>query len=929
MTTPLVLGPSLLDPRIYASALAEMAEKSKKAIYQRDFPAWQYDVLGERTYEKMERIGEDVLFGKKNRTLIKSANGTSKDLALDTPILTTKGWSTMGDLREGDYVFDEKGLPTRVIVKSEIMHNPCYRITFDDGSSFIAGEGHLWNTISRADRSRACKSPGGVKDWRDHWDRSTTLKTHQIADTVGGRTKNHLVPLASPLVYAERDDLPIDPYVLGAWIGDGTTIRAEITCNYAVDGYVIDRIQASGYEMYHRIKDPLRPYSYMAVSDARLNGNLTSRFKLDLRKSGVLGNKHIPEAYFSASIEQRIELLRGLMDTDGWADVRGRQAGFGQSDEGIIRQFEELLSGLGVRFSTTSAMPKVGNRAWTVKFRPWFDPFTPGERKSKVFTSGSDKQASRSTGRTIVSVEPTLTVPTACISVEGESMLYLAGRTLVPTHNTYQAARWAMWWVTAFPPEESLAIITAPTLRQVEQGVFHYMKTSFGKVKGNAALANVPMPWPGWISEKGLWNYRTEGGNIALALAAVPSPSDAVSTFQGIRREGGRSLIELDEAGGVSKEIFTAIEALITSGGARMVGIGNPDRKATPFHHSFTNPDMAKEYNLHTISAYDLPSMTGEIVYPDNPEKQANMMKGLTGSDWICHKERVWQKGGEIYFDDALQQERRAGGTPNGVFLAKVLGEFPGDADNTFFPEDYISRAMHETEIEPDVDTPIVMGVDVAVEGDDESVVYVNRGGQIRLFGDTVTYMDGSEQRTTTGIWSKEDGVTAARRIHAIAMHLGANVIHIDGGGVGAPIASFLLRSAEFANRTYEVLVIKGANSSSDIRRWRNFRDEMHEYFSDRMRDGDIDLAPDDDTLKDELMLITYDLVSNAIKITPKRKMRTMLGGSPDRADAAMYAGIDSAKIIERGQPAPDGTIIVEEARQSTRFERYGDGYPV
>lgn len=486
----------------------------------------------------------------------------------------------------------------------------------------------------------------------------------------------------------------------------------------------------------------------------------------------------------------------------------------------------------------------------------------------------------------------------------GEAALYgPKSRTLIKSANgtgkSYQAARWVMWWTTAFDPvEENLAIMTAPTGRQVEQGLMMYIKQAHGAAKVKAARGE-GAAWPGWVSEKGLWQYRTPGGNISLAIAAVPSPQDAVSTFQGIRREGGRSLLVLDEAGGVHEKIFTAIEALTTAGESRMVGIGNPDKRGTEFYTKFTNEAEKKEAQLFTISAYDLPTMTGEVVYPEDPEKEARMLKGLTSAAWVAHKERVWMTGGELYFDDKIGEERRAGGTPNGRFKAKVLGEFPGDADNTFFSEDHINKAI-ATDIEPREGERPVLGCDIATTGDDESVVYVNRGGHLRIFDKTISYMDGKEQRETTGSWSKEDTLTAARRIHAIAKYTDAREVRIDGNAVGSGVATDLMRLEEFDDKNYDVIRVVGSYSSSDIARWRIWRDEIHDHFADQMRDGLLDIDPADTQLRDELMLITYELVSGAIKISKKSDMKTVLGGSPDRADAAMYAVLDTAPILER-----------------------------
>lgn len=506
-------------------------------------------------------------------------------------------------------------------------------------------------------------------------------------------------------------------------------------------------------------------------------------------------------------------------------------------------------------------------------------------------------------------------------------------RTLIKSANgtskTYQAARWSMWWVTCFPPEESLAIITGPTLRQVEEGIFHYMKTSYGKVKAAALADGKQMPWPGWITEQSEWKYRTGGGNTTLALGRVPGASDAVSTFQGMRREGGRNLLVLDEAGGVSEAIYTAIEAMITSDEARMVGIGNPDKRGTEFYNKFTIESEKAEYNLHTISAYDLPSMTGEVVYPDDPAKQALMLKGLTTAKWVCHKERVWMTGGEMYLDEQLGYMRRAGGTPNGRFRAKVLGEFPGDADNTFFAEDHINKAR-ETIIIPADDTRPTLGVDIATTGNDESVVYVNTGGHLRVFDKKIPYMDGDQRRETTGVWTKEDTLTAARRIHAIAKYTNAAEVRVDGNAVGSGVTTDLMRLDEFADKTYAVISVVASRSSSNLARWRIWRDEIHEYFADQMRDGLLDIDPADTALRDELMLITYTLVNGAVKIDKKSDMKTVMGGSPDRADAAMYAVLNAQAITDNPLAGmnPGDKLLVNPAELA--FERrHRVGMPV
>lgn len=482
------------------------------------------------------------------------------------------------------------------------------------------------------------------------------------------------------------------------------------------------------------------------------------------------------------------------------------------------------------------------------------------------------------------------------------------------TAKTYTAGRWATHHITAFDPRESLVIATAPTLKQVELGIFAYIKSQYGYVKAQALQRGESMPWPGWVSEQNEWKWNASaGGSERLAVARVPGPSDAVSTFQGLRKQGGRNLILLDEAGGVSHDIYTAIEALMTSGEGRMVGIGNPDRRGTPFFDAFNDPRLAAEYDLHTISAYELPTMTGEVVYPDDPAKQAMMLKGLTSRKWIEHKERIWIRNGK--------KEAR--------FLSKVEGEFPGEGDTTFFSEDDVRDAM-EREL-PAAEAPPVLGVDIAMMGDDESVVMVNRGGIIRVFDREIEYQDGTETRTTTGTWSKEDEVTSARRIHAIAKHTGATEVRVDAAGGGSGVATFLLRLDEFEDADYEIIRVVGSQSSTDRARWVRARDENHDQLREKLRMGEIDLDPSDQVLKDQLLSVTYTLTEHgAVKITPKRDMRSEMHGSPDRLDALIYAAIGTEPLTdgEFGDARP-GDIIRADPFELLNVSRFGAGMPI
>jgi len=509
-------------------------------------------------------------------------------------------------------------------------------------------------------------------------------------------------------------------------------------------------------------------------------------------------------------------------------------------------------------------------------------------------------------------------------------------RTLVKSANgtgkTHSAARWVLWWITAFPKEEALAICTAPTLKQVELGVFAYLKESYGYVKMRAQSAGTAMPWPGWISEQGEWRYSTPGGNRTLAVARVPGAHDAVSQFQGLRKTGGRNFIALDEAGGVSRDIYTAIDKLMTSGDSRMAGIGNPDNRGTPFHERYTDERLMREYQLHTITAYDTPNLTGEVVYKEDREKERLLRKGLVSASWVYDMERMLKTGGEVIFDEVAQAERNLTGKPDGRFKSMILGQFPDEDDRTFFPEHYVTAAREREFTEEQLaGAPIVLGVDVATTGKDESVVMVNKGGRVRAFDKKIPYMDGAEMRETSGVWSKEDELTNARRIHAIAMYTGATQVRIDGAGLGAGIGVNIERLDEFKGKTYRVIMINGGERSTNRNRWANNRAQNHDQLRQLLADNLLDLDYDDVVLKQQLRTVTYDKTPRgAVAITPKKDMRTEMHGSPDRLDAVIYSIINTAPLTDGLLAGVEvGDAFVFDPDDWSKYSRDSDSYPI
>jgi deoxycytidine triphosphate deaminase len=345
-----------------------------------------------------------------------------KALALDTLVPTAQGWRTMADLQAGDWVFDEQGFPAAVLRATPPMEGrPCFEVCFSDGMTVVTDVDHQWQTIAKRDREHGFRL-----------DRIVT--TGQIAETLRVRGEvNHHIPLAGAPWYPPRE-LPVDPYVLGVWLGDGTTKAAEITC---ADGEILAEVAAAGYKVAPQRTRPL-VYRIGGTGHTRCptTGRLTRNDSLSskLRNLELLGHKRIPDEYLRASIEQREALLQGLMDTDGYVDRLGR-CDLTTVKEHLAEQMSELVAGLGFRPKLARKRAKLNGRDVGPKFEIQFTPDRPVFRLSRKLAR--QKTLGRFHDfRGIVDVREVPSVPVRCIEVSSASGLFLITKSFIPTHNS-------------------------------------------------------------------------------------------------------------------------------------------------------------------------------------------------------------------------------------------------------------------------------------------------------------------------------------------------------------------------------------------------------------------------------------------------------------------------------------------------------------
>jgi len=391
--------------------------------------------------------------------------GGGKLFDVNELIPSPSGYIRNGDLRAGDMVFGENGQVVRVLVAHPIVTPPkAYRLTFDDGSTAVVSSDHLWFTSTADERAKAQRRTPEFRAKRrsERPSRAGTNKsrvfreaiseinssreyeylpppsgavrtTQEIADTLRnyqGYT-NHAVPVAGALQLPHAD-LPLDPYVLGAWLGDGHSRGGGFT---GIDTEIWQEIERAGFEVRHR-SDPRMHYIVGLMPH--------------LRSLGVYQNKHIPPEYTRASKEQRLALLQGLMDTDGTVCSSGAVE-FTNTNKRIIDGVFDLICGLGYKARIVEGRATLYGKdcgpKWDIKWTPPEYVFRLSRKRAK------QKLGTRATirNRYIVAADEIEPVPMRCITVDNPTGLYLAGPAMLVTHNSILISTLANQFLLSYP----------------------------------------------------------------------------------------------------------------------------------------------------------------------------------------------------------------------------------------------------------------------------------------------------------------------------------------------------------------------------------------------------------------------------------------------------------------------------------------------
>lgn len=396
-------------------------------------PRFKHSVFSARVCRAVDRFVEDVIAGKRPVLMLTAPPQHGKQMAHSTPVLTAnRGWTSHGDLRVGDRVYRPDGTTTSVIALSP--ERPCdARLRFSDGSWLTTHSRHEWLLHCAWINRRPAK----------------ILETAQLAEkglwcgplgTRGGRA-NFQLPSIAPLFGDERE-LPLAPYVLGVWLGDGVRTKPVITA-HPDDRDMLDAIALLGYSQTNEWMH--KDTGVLSAEFATLREPLRKLrlYNENYRARGGWIPKHIPDVFFSASIVQRLELLAGLLDSDGYIYSANGRATFSTCEPELALSVARLVATFGWRVTTTWFEPSASSSGIQGKqpvaqvcFQPELP--IPCRLARKRDALRIDRMRRR---RSIEALEFGEFENGRCIQVAHPDGMYLVGDTLIPTHNSSLISR--------------------------------------------------------------------------------------------------------------------------------------------------------------------------------------------------------------------------------------------------------------------------------------------------------------------------------------------------------------------------------------------------------------------------------------------------------------------------------------------------------
>lgn len=376
------------------------------------------------------------------------SRSSGKAEVLDTPVYKQDcngnyNKILLKDLKVGDRILGADGKSTEVIHMNPIIIDDVYEIEFEDGEKIKCNKEHLWVV-------KDC-----VKDnWLNRYERiKRTVSTEDLYNTrvFTSDKYRYQIPLIKPIQHKKKKYI-IEPYLLGLWLGDGTSDGPIITCeekDVLEEKEILESLNENGWKFEikqdkNETRKCFRIYIRHDKDFINKDGKVQrSEFCDRLRELGVFKNKHVPLQYKNGSPEQRRDLLCGLYDSDGSCQSNGRQV-FSQKNTILANDVKQVLDELGIKNSIhfKSQHDKRTNKTYSSymiyssansKSNPLFKLKRKLERQEKLKLEGIDKNIVRIT-------KMNKKEAMRCITVDNKDGLFVCGDKYTVTHNSFMSA---------------------------------------------------------------------------------------------------------------------------------------------------------------------------------------------------------------------------------------------------------------------------------------------------------------------------------------------------------------------------------------------------------------------------------------------------------------------------------------------------------
>lgn len=395
-----------------------------------------------------------------------------KDIPLSTPVLTNKGWVQNGDLKVGDTLYTHTGAPTKILGFSDVRHVDTYILHFDDGTTAEASLTHRW--LAKCGSNRSLRTVT-TQDMLEAFERKSYKDT----------------PIQIPVCVSpdrEEKELPLDPYLLGMWLGHGSSYHGGYSTE---DPELIEHIKSQGFEVRH-----YKGCNYYVTGMHKVISDLN-----------IKQNKHIPAEYLHASRSQRLALLQGLMDTDGYVDDRG-QCEFVQKNADLFMNFVELARSCGIKVHTYIKTIG-GNPYHRARFKTDLPIFRLERKLSRI------QPVKKANFKTLKKITVDKKQDMRCIAVDHEDHTFII-KDYIVTHNTEYALNALHYQALLFPG--SACYYIAPSREQAKKLLWdnrrlhNYVDESFREGRPNNRDLMIRFKNGSFIQLMGAENYEAANG---------------------------------------------------------------------------------------------------------------------------------------------------------------------------------------------------------------------------------------------------------------------------------------------------------------------------------------------------------------------------------------------------------------------------------